>query len=157
MAFEITIDTHGLLDAFARIPVEIKKALHSEMKEQLRQVRREARLTHRHSHVYQPIQFAGQKRRKVVRPYRLTGNLNLSVTDQIDPSGLIGEVGLDLKKAYYGVYVHEGHGTHDRPAPGYYSWKPDRFLDAALLNQEPQIRVGLEAALEAGCAAAGAL
>jgi hypothetical protein len=132
---EITIDTHGLLDAFAKIPGELRKALRVEMKDQLTQVQREARVTHRHSNL------------SVKRRYRLTGNLNRSVTVQIDPSGMIGEVGLDLQKAYYGPYVHEGHG----------SWKPDRFLDAALLKQEPKLRVGLENALRSGLQAAGAL
>jgi hypothetical protein len=132
---EITIDTHGLLDGLAKIPIELKKALRVEMKDQLTQVQREARVTHRHSNL------------SVKRRYRLTGNLNRSVTVAIDPSGLIGEVGLDLQKAYYGPYVHEGH----------HGWAPDRFLDAALLKQEPKLRIGLENALRAGLQAAGAI
>ena len=132
---EITIDTHGLLDAFAKIPGEVTKALRVEMKAQLTEVQREARVTHRHSNL------------SVKRRYRLTGNLNRSVTVQIDPSGMIGEVGLDPDKAYYGKFIHEG----------FKSWKPDRFLDAALLKQEPKLRDGLENALRSGLAAAGAL
>jgi hypothetical protein len=138
---EITIDTHGLLDAFAKIPGELRKALRVEMKDQLTQVQREARVTHRHSN------------RSVKRRYRLTGNLNRSVTVAIDPSGLIGEVGLDLQKAYYGPYVHEGWTNSKTGA----HWAPDKFLDAALLKQEPNLRVGLENALRSGLQAAGAL
>ena len=149
---EITIDTHGLLDGLAKIPVELKKALRAEMKDQLQNVQRTARKVHRHSQKYDYTfssashgALTGFKKRR--RSYKLTGKLNESVTVQIDPSGLIGEVGLDLQKAYYGPYVHEGHG----------SWKPDRFLDAALLKQEPKLRVGLENALRSGLQAAGAL
>ena len=150
---EITIDTHGLLDGLAKIPVELKKALRAEMKDQLQNVQRTARKEHRHSHKWGAIyrQVRGQdvltRQYKILRSYKLTGKLNESVTVAIDPSGMIGEVGLDLQKAYYGPYVHEGHG----------SWKPDRFLDAALLKQEPKLRVGLENALRSGLQAAGAL
>jgi hypothetical protein len=156
---EITIDTHGLLDGLAKIPVELKKALRAEMKDQLQNVQRTARKEHRHSHKWGAIyrQVRGQdvltRQYKILRSYKLTGKLNESVTVAIDPSGMIGEVGLDLQKAYYGPYVHEGWTNSKTGA----HWAPDKFLDAALLKQEPKLRVGLENALRSGLQAAGAL
>jgi hypothetical protein len=148
---DITIDTEDLLYGLNEFPKSLERELRREMKEQLTQIQRQARQIHRHSQRYSyGVNDSGDiKRKRVKRPYNLTGKLNQSITTKItnEIGSIVGEVGLDLETAYYGIYVHEGHGTQNRPAPGYYAWKPDKFLDAAIERREPEVREGFKEAI----------
>jgi hypothetical protein len=122
----VQIDMTDLQKIFSKIPDAIVRSVAKEMKNQVTEVQREARKTHRfETH---------------------TGMLEKSVQTEILDNGLTGEIYLEDSIADYGVYVHEGHG----------SWKPDQFLDEALKKREPEIRDRMEHAIKEGLREAGA-
>lgn len=59
---------------------------------------------------------AKQMAKAIHRFKNRTGNLESSIKTRVYK--YTGKLYIDLKKAHYGIYVHEGHGT----------WKPDRFI-----------------------------
>jgi len=115
---QIIIDTSHIKKTFGDLPKEIEIEILIEMKEQLTQIQRLARINHRH----------------ITR----TTMLNQSIQTEIH--GQTGEVGFDPSIADYGKYVHEGHGT----------WAPDRFIDQAVEQREPEIISGFERAINKG-------
>jgi hypothetical protein len=78
-----------------------------------------------------------------------TRQLEKSVVLDNNPIPLTAHAHLDTGIAFYGPYVHEGHGTHANPAPGHYVWNPDQFLYEALDRREPHVQENVERAIEA--------
>ena len=133
----VAVDISHLTRAFAAFPEAVKVELRKEMKQQTSDIQRLARSKHRyHSHTNQ-----------------------LRMSTEMEYSETLGVVGLDLKRAEYGVYVHEGHGGPGKSVTkGFpYVWKPDKFLDAALKKVEPGLQAAFEGALKRGLEKAGIL
>ena len=77
---------------------------------------------------------------------RRNGQLNRSVVHNSNEPDLTAGAHLDTGIAFYGPYIHEGHGTHKNPAPGHYSWQPDPFLTDALERRRTIIAHNVEMA-----------
>jgi hypothetical protein len=86
--------------------------------------------------------------KKVHRYHRKTGTLRKSVQKTQGTPYLTAEAHLDTGEAFYGPYVHEGHGTHDHPAPGNYVWDPDQFLYAAFISREEIMSANIQSAID---------
>ena len=142
IVFSVSVDLQGLDAALLAATNGLTQAVRAEMKQQLTEIQREARKTHRYG--------KGAKSDKIIRQkrgYRLTGKLPMSVNTLITDNGLTGEVYLESSIAPYGIYVHEGH--HLPPMYKGPGWAPDRFLDEALEKQEPKIQPAFQHAVEA--------
>jgi hypothetical protein len=138
---EVNVDLKPFLGGMREIPDALLRELRKEIRYQTVEVQKVV------------IKRDGSGHRHITR----TGMLNNSVQTEFADDGLSGKVGFNpniaivksngkTKKINYGIYVHEGHGT----------WKPDRFLPAALEKREPLIRAGMENAVKRGLKKAGA-
>jgi hypothetical protein len=136
----ITVDLSQFDAAMFRFPIVIKDEIRKVLKEQIGMVRDQARRNHR----YMPnsgIRPSG-------RYYKNTGKLEQSTQSHVLEDGTVAEAYLESGIAKYGVYVHEGQdplGIHPRFKN---PWKPDKFLDKALEDREPFIRVAANQAVE---------
>ena len=156
--FSISVDITPLTMGILKFPAELTLSLRKELKNQVAEVTRTARKEHRYG-----SRTKAAKLRRQSAGYRLTGNLARSVDYAVKNDATEADVHLESGMALnkqgdpYGVYVHEGHGGPGKSVRnGYpYVWEPDRFLDAALKKQEPQIRPAIERAVIEGLQKAG--
>lgn len=126
MKLRLRVSGHRkVLKAFLKFPKQFSKEVRTEMKHQMVGVQKEARAHHRFT--------------------TRGGFAERSISTKVSRSGFSGEVFLDKGIAIYGPSLHEGHG----------SWKPDRFLDAALERRQNEIRDGLDLAVNRAIKKAG--
>jgi hypothetical protein len=125
MRLRIKVDTRAVLKSFLKFPNEVSREVRTEMKTQMVGVQREARSHHRF------VTRSGQAER--------------SISTDVSHSGFSGRVFLDTGIAAYGPALHEGHG----------SWRPDRFLNAAMEKRKAMILKGLRGAVERAIKKAG--
>jgi hypothetical protein len=92
MQFTANIDYTKLSQAFAKIPIAAARELRSELNKGLRAIQVDARLHHK------------------FKPH--SGQLERSIQEDVEGSGLSGKVWLEESVAPYGKYQHDGTQEH---------------------------------------------
>jgi hypothetical protein len=112
----ITVDANDVIGGMEELPDDLHQALNTSLGISLSRMQTYAQFTHRYK--------------------TRTGRLSSAISSEV--KDLMGELFIDENKAYYGKYVHEGHGT----------WAPDQFIYGSAEANTENLMSSLNQALD---------